>query len=256
MDDKFPTSSKSAQFPSSLSFAEQRMDLAAALRWAARNNWHEAIANHFSFAISSDGSHFIMNSYGRHWSKMRSSDILVLDANDQPDTIGDQVDPTAWAIHSAMHRNLPHVRCILHVHSKYATALACLKNPELLPIDQNTMRFFNRVAIDFGFDGMGLEGEAERLTTTLGNKSILMMGNHGVMVTGETVAQAFDDLYYFERACETFITALSTGKELNVVSDEVAEKTMQQWMDYPGFAEKHFAALKGILDEEEPDYRH
>ncbi|WP_420547507.1 class II aldolase and adducin N-terminal domain-containing protein [Curvivirga sp.] len=255
MDDKIALSPNMENQSCAISFEQERIDLAAALRWAARNNWHEAIANHFSFAVSGDGSQFIMNSYGRHWSKMRASDVLVLDANDEPDTIGDKVDPTAWAIHSAMHRNLPHVRCILHVHSKYATALSCLKDPEMPPIDQNTMRFFNRVAIDFGFDGMGLEGEAERLTTTMGNKSILLMGNHGVMVTGETIAQAYDDLYYFERACETLITALSSGRELNVVSDEIADKTMRQWMEYPNFAEKHFAALKDILDEEEPEYR-
>ncbi len=240
---------------SDLDFAEERIDLAAALRWAARYNWHEAIANHFSFAVSADGAKFIMNSYGRHWSKMRARDILVLDANKPPAGLGDRLDPTAWAIHSAMHRNLPQARCLMHVHSKYATALASLKDPEIPPIDQNTMRFFNRVAVDFGFDGMGLGDEAERLTTTLGNRSILLMGNHGVMVSGDSIAQAFDDLYYFERAAETLITAYSTGRELNVVSDEVAEKTMRQWLEYPNFADKHFNALKAILDEEEPDYR-
>ena len=94
-----------------------------------------------------------------------------------------------------------------------------------------------------------------QLTTTLGNKSVLLMGNHGVMVVGETVARVFDDLYYFERAAETLITALSSGRELRVMADSVADKTMHQWIDYPEFSDRHFAALKDILDEEEPDYR-
>lgn len=233
----------------------EKIDLAAAMRWAARHNWHEAIANHFSFAVSDDGSEFIMNAYGRHWSKAQASDVLLLNANQSPKHMGQTVDPTAFAIHSAMHRNLPQARCILHVHPKYTTALSCLKNPEMLPIDQNTMRFYQRVAIDQGFNGMGLGDEAERLTTMLGDKSILLMGNHGVMVTGETIAHAFDELYYFERAAQTLMIAYASGQPLAVVSDEVAEKTMRQWLAYPNFAEKHFAALKAILDEEEPDYR-
>ena len=197
----------------------QRVDLAAALRMAARLNLHEAVANHFSLAVSEDGNQFLINPFGRHFSSVRASELLLLDAHD--DSTMDKPgapDPTAWAIHGAMHRNLPQARCVMHVHSKYATALASIEAPQLPPIDQNTMRFFDRVAVDSGFDGMGLGDEAERLTTTLGNKRVLIMGNHGVMVAADSVAKAFDDLYYFERACETYITALSTGLPLNVVS--------------------------------------
>lgn len=233
----------------------QRVNMAAAFRWTARYNWHEAIANHFSLAVSDDGSKFLINPYGKHFSRIKASDLLLLDANNPPEGVGDKVDATAWHIHSAMHRNLPQARCIMHVHSKYATALAALKDTSMPPIDQNTMRFHGRIAVDEGFDGMGLDDEAERLTTTLGNKSVLLMGNHGFMVAGQSPAQVFDELYYFERACETLITALSTGRELNPVSDRVAAKTAQQWLDYPEFADRHFAALKEILDEEEPDYR-
>ncbi len=117
------------------------------------------------------------------------------------------------------------------------------------------MRFFERVAIDEGFDGMGLGDEAERVSRLLGDKPIMLMGNHGVLVASSSVAQAFDDLYYFERACETYIAALSTGMPLRIASDDIARKTARQWQDYPGFADKHFAALMGILDEEEPGYR-
>lgn len=233
---------------------QERCDLAAAFRWTARLGFHEGIANHFSLAVSDDGSQFLMNPYGRHFSKMRASDLLLVDAKDPEMEKHPDLDPTAWFIHGAMHRNLPQARCLIHVHSKYATALASLEDSSMPPIDQNTMRFYNRIAVDDGFDGMGLGDEAERLTTVLGNKAVLLMGNHGVMTTGGTVAEAFDDLYYFEKAAENLITALSTGRALRIASAEVAQKTADQWMQYPENSTRHFAAIRDILDEEEPEY--
>ncbi|MFV3307489.1 class II aldolase and adducin N-terminal domain-containing protein [Pseudomonas sp. NY15181] len=236
--------------------AQARAELACAFRWTARLGMHEAIANHFSLAVSEDGRGFLINPYGRHFSRVRASDLLLLDADD-PSALDrpDAPDITARALHGALHRRHRHARCILHVHSKYATALACLADSRLPPIEQNSMRFFERVAIDEGFDGMGLGDEAERVSRQLGDKPILLMGNHGVLVAAPSVAQAFDDLYYFERACEIYLTALSTGRPLRIASDEVARKTCRQWLDYPDFAVRHFTALQGILDEEEPDYR-
>jgi ribulose-5-phosphate 4-epimerase/fuculose-1-phosphate aldolase len=238
-----------------MTHAEARADLAAALRWTARLDMHEAIANHYSLAVSDDGKRFLMNPYGRHWSKMRASDLVELDANDPASGQAATVDPTAWAIHGAIHRMVPHARCIMHLHSKYATVLACLKDPTLPPIDQTTMRFYNRIAVDDGFDGMGLGDEAERIARCLGNRSILMMGQHGVLVVGPSVAQCFDDIYYLERAARTYVLALQTWQALNVASPEVAEKTARQWEDYPDFADTHLAAIREVLDEEEPGYR-
>ena len=237
-------------------YYEERVDLAAAFRMAARHNMHEAVANHFSLAVSDDGSKFLMNPCGRHFSRVRASELLLLDAND-PTTMDqpNAPDPTAWCIHSSLHRNSPQARCLLHTHSKYALALSCLKDPAMLSIDQNTARYHGRIAYDDGFDGMGLGDEGERLGTLLGNKAVMMMGNHGVLMTASAVGHAFDELYYFEKACETLVTAYSTGKELSVLSDEIAEKTAQQWQSYPGLWENHWNALKEILDEEEPDYR-
>jgi ribulose-5-phosphate 4-epimerase/fuculose-1-phosphate aldolase len=230
-----------------------RQDLAAALRFTARLGLHEGIANHYSLACSNDGQRFLINPYGRHWSQMRASDLLEVSAS-SCGIDDDRIDPTAIAIHGAIHRTVPHARCIMHLHSKYATALACLKDPTMPPIDQNTMRFFNRVAMDDGFDGMGLGSEAERLAHGLGNRSIMLMGQHGILVAGPSVAKCFDDIFYFERAAETYITALSTGRELNIASDAVAEKTARQWEDYPDFAERHLAAIHEILEAEEPEY--
>jgi len=196
----------------------------------------------------------LMNPYGVHFSKMKASDLLLLDARKTPEDYGDRVDPTAWWIHGAMHRNNPQARCIVHLHSHYATALSALKDPTLPPVDQTTCRFFNRVALDTGFDGMGLDNEAERLSTLLGNKRMVMMGNHGFMTVAETPALAFDLAYFFERGCRTYMTALSTGAPLATLSDDVAEKTARQWEDYDKYVGKHLAAIHEILTEEEPEY--
>ena len=144
---------------------QARVDLACAFRWAARLGLHEAIANHFSLAVSADGRQFLINPYGKHFSEIRASDLILVDADD-PGTLDrpDAPDITAWALHGALHRNQPQARCVLHTHSKYATALACLADSTLPPIEQNCMRFFERVAIDEGFDGMGLGDEAERVS--------------------------------------------------------------------------------------------
>lgn len=237
-----------------MEYLEDRRDLAAAFRWFEKLNMHEGIANHFSLAVSSDDKEFLMNPFGKHWSQMKASDLLVMHCDQEPDDIGGSVDPTAWAIHGAVHRQAPHARCVMHVHSKYALALACLKDPVLPPIDQNTMRFFNRVAVDDGFDGMGLGEEGSRIASRLGNHSVMLMGNHGVMVATHSVAQALDDLYYFEKACETYIIALSTGKELSIVSDEIAEKTALQTEAYEGAAEKHLAAVRSVLEQSDASF--
>jgi ribulose-5-phosphate 4-epimerase/fuculose-1-phosphate aldolase len=153
-----------------------------------------------------------------------------------------------------MHRNNPQARCILHVHPEYATILACLDDKTMKPIDQNTMRFYERVSIDYDYSGMGLGKEAERLSTILGDNSVLLMGNHGVLTAAKTVASAFDELYYFERSCQTLIGAYQTGQKLHLASHKVAKKTAQQWQDYDA-SDLHFDALKRILDKEEPDYK-
>jgi ribulose-5-phosphate 4-epimerase/fuculose-1-phosphate aldolase len=166
------------------------------------------------------------------------------------------VDPTALHIHGTSHKKVPHARCILHVHSKYATALSTLKNPVLEPIDQNTMRFYNRVSIFSDFGGLGFEDESNKMASAIGNNRSMLLAIHGILTLGQTVAEAFDELYYFEKACETYLTALSTNKELNIVSSEVAEKTAQEWENYPvNMGEQHLNEIKKILDKEDMSYR-
>ena len=142
---------------------QQRADLAAAFRWTERLNMHEAVANHFSLAVNEDGSQFLMNPNQMHFARVRASDMLLIDAND-PETLSgpNAPDPTAWGLHGALHRNVPHARCAMHVHSIHATVLASLADSRLLPIDQNSAMFFDRVVIDENYGGLALEEEGER----------------------------------------------------------------------------------------------
>jgi ribulose-5-phosphate 4-epimerase/fuculose-1-phosphate aldolase len=242
-----------------LAHRPERVDLAAAFRWFARLDMHESVANHLSLAVSEDGTNFLINPRGRHFSRIAASDLLLLDANDG-DTLkrADAPDRTAWYLHARLHQKLPHARCIMHLHSRYATALACLKDPTLYPIDMNTMRFFGRVAVDTGYSGMALsDAEGDRVADLMrAGASVLLMANHGVMVVGRTVAQAFDEFYYFERAAQTLLTCYATGKELAIVPDETAALTERQWRDYEQLSIDHFDNLKAILDAEDPSYKH
>lgn len=240
-----------------LSHWQERVDLAAAFRWTARLNMHEGVANHFSFAVNYDGTQFLMNPNQMHFSRIKASDMIEVDAND-PDTLEgpNAPDPTAWGLHGGIHRHCPHARCAMHVHSIHATVLATLKDSRLLPIDQNCATFFNRYVIDDHYGGLAFEEEGERCAGLLSNpkQKVMIMGNHGIMIIGATVAETFNRLFYFERAAETYIRALQTGQPLRVLSDEIAEKTASELEVYPEQDERHLAELKAILDEEGSNY--
>ncbi len=237
--------------------AAERVDLAAAFRWAARLNLHEAVANHFSLAVDGSGRRFLMNADQQHFATIRASDLLLLDADD-----GDVMrrpgapDPTAWGLHSMVHRHVPHARCVMHAHPIFSTVLASLADSRLPAIDQNTAMFFERTVIDEGFAGLAFEDEGRRIAEQLQDPDVLLMvmGNHGVLVLGDSVADAFNRLYYFERAAETYVRALQTGLPLRVMPDEVARSTSAELADYPGQADKHLAGLRAILDAEGSDY--
>ena len=235
----------------------ERIDLAAAFRWTAPLDMHEAVANHFSLAVNDEGTQFLMNPNQVHFSRIHASGLLLLDAND-PETmkLPDAPDATAWGLHASIHRQCPHARCVMHVHSIFATVLASLADSNMPPIDQNTATFFNRMVIDNEFGGLAFEEEGKRCAAALSDpkKTVMVMGNHGVLVIGSTVAETFNRLYYFERAAETYIRALQTGQKLRVLSDEIAEKTARELEEYPEQSERHLAELKAILDDEGDSY--
>ena len=234
-----------------------RQDLAAAFQWTAHLDMHEGVANHFSVAVDPAGKRFLINPRGMHFSRARASDLVLVDSERLgDDPIGHGVDPTAWVLHGYLHARVPRARCVLHTHMPYATALACLRDFEFLMLDQNACRFHERIAYDRDYAGMALDpSEGERVASLLGDRhDILFLGNHGVIVIGPSIAEAFDDLYYLERAAKLQVLALSTGRKLSLVDDATAALAREQWMSYPQGSELHFQAIREALDAAGDDY--
>lgn len=234
-----------------------RVDLAAAFRLAVKFDWHESVGNHFSATVSDDGKRFLLNPKWQHFSTIKARDLLLLNADDDSVMNSENApDKTAWCIHGAVHAALPNARVLLHCHPPYASALCGLEDPSIKPIDQNTARFFNRVAIDQNFGGMADQAEeGARIAQAFGNHSTMIMCNHGVSVAAVTIADAFEELYFLERAAKTLMLAYSSGQPLNIMPNELAEKTAAAWDDFRGMGQLHFEYLKSELDTTDPTYR-
>ena len=144
----------------------------------------------------------------------------------------------------------------MHVHSIHATVLASLADSRLPAIDQNTAMFHNRQIVDDHYGGMAFGDEGARCAALLTDPKIkvMIMGNHGVLIIGDTVADTFNRLYYFERSAETYIRALQTGRPLRILPEAIAEITAREWEDYPTGADAHLSELKAILDAEGSNY--
>jgi ribulose-5-phosphate 4-epimerase/fuculose-1-phosphate aldolase len=236
---------------------ELRVDLAAAFRLIYEMDMHESVANHLSAAVSTDGKCFLMNRRWMHFSNVTASNLQLLDSEDDSVMQTDQApDISAWSIHGSMHGLLLQARVILHVHPPYATVLSTLKDPRILPIDNNTARFYERIAYDSNFSGIASsDREGIRITNSFAGKKALMMGNHGVTVIGDTVADTFEDLYYLEKACKTMVLAYSTGQSLNVLPHKLAQETAESWDNFHGQSHAHFEQLKEMLNKKGSSYR-
>ena len=234
-------------------YEEVRRDLAAIFRWSSRLGLCEGICNHYSVAV--DDAHFMVNPFGQHWSESRASDMLLVDHDGNVVDGSGEVEPTALFIHCRIHCGLPQARCVLHTHMPYATAIASLDNGRLAMCSQNALRYYESVAYDNDYQGLALDSsEGDRICLQLQGKRILFLANHGVVVTGQNLACAFDDLYYLERACEVQVLAQSTGQSLRIVSDEIARRTRDQFVEDPSYAQYHLAAIHRILERECPEY--
>ena len=232
-----------------------RVDLAAAFRLAVRLDLHEGVCNHFSVMLA-DGRTFLLNRYGLHWSEVSASNLLALDAAGRLLVGEGEYEKTAFWIHSRIHLASPHAACVLHTHMPHATALTLLEDGRLEMIEQNALRFHDDIAYDDIYNGLVVdEAEGDRLARVLGTKRVLFLANHGVIVVGPTVAEAFDLLYYLERACRLQVLARMMGGKRRAVRPEVVERTYRLLRaDAPQYAGAHFGALKRILDREEPAY--
>lgn len=235
---------------------QARIDLAAVLRWSAKLELHEGVDNHFSVMVPGEDDRFLINPHRRHWRDIRASDLVEVDAEGNLIEGSEPPEATAFFIHWRIHVKCAHARCILHTHMPYATALTAIEGGRLEPIAQPALKFHNQIAYDDKYNGLALDAnEGDRLADALSDKRIAFLANHGIIATGPTVAHAFNDLYYLERAAQAQVLAMSTGQPLQRIPQDVCASTFEQMQsDRDDQATRHLAEIKRILDAQEPDY--
>ncbi|RAI56925.1 aldolase [Roseicella frigidaeris] len=235
---------------------QARIDLAACFRMAAKLGLHEGICNHLSFVVPGRDDLFLVNPYGWGFSEITASRLLVCDFHGNV-VAGEGVpEATAFFIHARVHKALPRARACFHTHMPNATALAMLEGPPLVWAGQTALKFYGRTVVDEEYGGLALdEAEGDRIAASVGEADVVFMKNHGVMVLGPSIAEAWDDLYYLERACEVQRLAMATGRALKPVPPEMAARTYRQMRE--GDRESavlHLESIKRILLQEAPDF--
>ncbi|HWW32202.1 MAG TPA: aldolase [Steroidobacteraceae bacterium] len=236
-----------------------RVDLAACHRLAAHFGYNEGIDNHMTMLVPGYPDRFYLAPYGLLWSEVKASDLLEVDFTGKLVAGRGLVEPTALYIHLSTHRLAPQARCVLHTHMPYATALGMLEGARLETASQSAIGFHDQVAYA-DYNGLALDyAEGERMARVLGAKAVLMLRNHGVLVTGGSASHAFERLYFLERACRVQMLALSSGRPLAVLPEPVVRATLEQFAGCESVggqdrAELHFEALKRLLDRSGADY--
>jgi len=242
--------SESSEFP-------DREQLSLAFRLAEKFGLHEGICNHFSVQLDGEEELYLINPYGVHWSQMRPELLLLIDGQGNKVSGKGTVEDTALYIHLAAHKANPRHKAVLHTHMPYATTLSMLDGDAgKLPMSHQTAtRFHGRMAYEPNFGGLAHSAEEgarisqKAASDDSGNIDILFLANHGVVVNGSTVALAFDDLYYLERACRQHVFALQTGAPIKQIPESVVKQTAAQIQrDLAFFAEQHFLALAKVLE--------
>jgi ribulose-5-phosphate 4-epimerase/fuculose-1-phosphate aldolase len=229
-----------------------RADLALALRAAAHHGLAEGVCNHFSAELPDSSGRFLLNPRGLLWAEVQADDIVLVDAAGTRLAGRHEVEPTAITIHAAVHR-VAGKRVVLHTHMPNATALTLTADRALdTTLSQNAMRFHGRVAVDARYNGLALDaGEGERIARAMqlagGFADVAFLGNHGVVVCGERVAWAWDDLYYLERACLVQVLAAGTGRPLAPAAPELARHVGEQTLGERLQSDLFFEALRRRL---------
>jgi ribulose-5-phosphate 4-epimerase/fuculose-1-phosphate aldolase len=234
-----------------------RADLAACLRMAAKLGLEEGICNHFSAVVPGHPDLFIVNRLGWAFQEATASSLLICDFDGNV-VAGDGVpEATAFYIHARLHKMSPRVGAAFHTHMPNATALSMVEGEPLVWAGQTALKFYGRVAVDENYNGLALdEREGDRIAAVLGGNDILFMKNHGVMVCAPNIAEAWDDLYYLERAAEVQLKAMSTGRRLLPVSTDVAAAAARQMREGdPESARMHLESVRRVLDREGSGYR-
>jgi ribulose-5-phosphate 4-epimerase/fuculose-1-phosphate aldolase len=235
---------------------EARIDLAACFRMAAKLGYQEGICNHFSALVPGHDDLFLVNPHGWGFDEITASKLLICDFNGQVLAGDGKPEATAFYIHARLHLNNPRARAAFHTHMPNATALCMIEGEPLAWAGQTALKFYGRTAVDDNYQGLALDNnEGDRVAAGMGDADIVFLKNHGVMVIGPTIAEAWDDLYYLERAAEVQLRAMSSGRPLLPVAPAIAQRTYEQMRD--GDAESarlHLESVKRILQRDAPDF--
>lgn len=236
---------------------EARIELAASLRMAARLGMSEGICNHFSALVPDQPGLFLVNPYGLAFEEITASSLLICDFDGNVIVGEGQPEATAFYIHARLHLHKPTAVAAFHTHMPNATALAMLEGEPLAWAGQTALKFYGRVAVDEHYNGLALDNsEGDRIAAAMGPADIVFLKNHGVMVTAPSIAEAWDDLYYLERAAEVQLKAMSSGRPLKPIPAAIAEKAARQMREGDEqSARMHMISIKRILTREEPDFR-
>jgi ribulose-5-phosphate 4-epimerase/fuculose-1-phosphate aldolase len=237
---------------------QAKIHLAAAHRLAVLHELEEGIDNHFTVTVPGHDDRYLILPFGFHWSEARASDMIVFEESGKTLEGQGRVELSAYCIHAPIHR-ITGARVVLHTHQTWAVALNMLKQNRLLPATQTAAFLCREIAYDDHYQGTAdTPEEGHRLAALVGDKSIVFMKNHGVLVTGDTVAQAYRRLYKLERACRTQVLAMSTGRELEILPDDIVDRVLA-----PAERETHpegdrdrlyFEAMMRVVDRELPGY--
>ncbi len=240
---------------------QARVDLAAAHRIAVMHGFNEGIFNHLTLGVPGKADRYYQIPFGLYWSEVTASCFMEVGIADGEVKRGSgDVERSCYCIHAPIHEALPRAKAVFHTHMPFASALTRLEDPRIKEIGQTEVGLLARIAYDDLYTGPAFEREeGERLAKVIGDKTILFMANHGVATVGESVADAYNLLYYLERAAQVQLYAMWTGQRLKTLPKPVVEKTMREIGGarfYSGLtpSARHFEALKRVLDRKEPDY--
>lgn len=212
--------------------AVERLHLAAAYRLVAHFGLDDSIFTHISArAPKEEAEHgFLINPFGLRFDEVTASNLVTvdLDGNVLRDDYGKGINAAGFTIHSAVHAARPEVGCVLHTHTVAGVAISSMKDG-ILPLNQWSLQFHNRVAFH-DYEGIALDlDERERLVADLGDAKAMILRNHGLLTCGGTVGEAFALMYNLERTCKAQLALLSSGAALNPVPDALAEFTAKQY---------------------------
>ena len=202
---------------------QARVDLAALYRLTAYHGWDDLIFTHISMRVPGPEHHFLINPYGLLFEEITASSLVKVDL--EGEIVEDtpyNINPAGFTIHSAIHAAREDARCVMHLHTDQGVAVSAQKNG-LLPISQHAMIVQHEVAYH-DYEGVALNhDERERIVADMGDKSMLILRNHGTLTCGATAAQTYMRMFYLERACKMQIMAQAGGGELIICSEEVQD---------------------------------